>query len=134
MKTTRRGRFLNVDLDIESSDPLDLLAEDMGGAVTVLHSGPIGRSRHFLRLESSRQPSTPDAGARALCSTVERLSDGSRRLWHKAKRREFNVGCEFQDGIRAVEIGIEPETLRRIVRLGATVAFTCYAADDSEPD
>jgi len=42
------------------------------------------------------------------------------------------MGYEFQGGIRALEMAINPETLKRIVGLGATVAFTCYAPDDSE--
>ena len=42
VKPKRQAGFLNVDLDIESSSPLDLLAEDMGRVVTVLHCGPFG--------------------------------------------------------------------------------------------
>jgi len=47
-KIKRQAGFLNVDLDIESRNPLDLLAEDMGSVVTGLHSGPIGMRASIL--------------------------------------------------------------------------------------
>src|SRR5919109_3421392 len=134
LKTTRPTGFLNVDLDIESSGPLDSLAEEMGSAITVLHSGPGRGRRHFLRLESAREADTPDTAVRDLCRAAERLSARGRRVWDRAKHKEFNVGYELRTGIRAVEVTLLPATVKRIVALGATVAFTCYPADNSEPD
>ena len=40
MKAKRLIGYLNVDLEIESSSPLDSLAEEIGRSVVVLHSGP----------------------------------------------------------------------------------------------
>ena len=133
MKTKRPAGFLNVDLEIESSSPLDSLAEAMGKAVLVLYSGP-GRGRSYLLcLEDSRWSNTPDSAARALCSAVERLPVRDRRLWDRAKRKEFDVGYELPTGVRAVHIALQPGTLERMVAIGATVAFTCYWGDSSEP-
>jgi hypothetical protein len=133
VKAKRPAGFLNVDLEIESSGLLDSLGEEMGKAVTVLYSGPSKGKRHLLSLESSRSPNTADAAARSLCSTVERLSAHGRTLWDRATRREFDVGYELPAGVRAAHVALQPETLRRIVALGATVAFTCYREDNSEP-
>jgi hypothetical protein len=117
-----------------SSGSLDSLAEEMGKAVLILHSGPGAGRQRLLCLESVRWPNTPDAAARELCRAVERLSPGARRVWERARRREFNVGYELQTGLRAVQVTLQPETVRRIVALGGTVAFTCYRDDNSEQD
>ena len=133
VRPKRPTGFLNVDLEIVSSNSLDCLAEGMSKAITVLHSGPIGR-RHLLCLESSRWRNTPDAAARDLCGAVEQLSPAARSFWERARRKEFNVGYELQTGLRAVQVTQQPDTVRRIVALGATVAFTCYRGDGSEPE
>lgn len=131
MKTPLPAGFLNVDLEIESADPLDLLGKEMGSAVVVLYSGPGKGKRHLYCLETSRWSNTADAAARMLCSAIEQLSADGRRLWDHAKRKEFDVGCGLPSGARAVHITLQQETLKRILALGATVAFTCYR-DDSE--
>ena len=133
MKAKRLIGYLNVDLEIESSSPLDSLAEEIGRSVVVLHSGPGVRRKHLLCLESRCCPKTPEAAAHELCSAVERLSPPARALWEHAGRKEFNVGYELPAGVRAVEVALRPETVRRIVKLGATVAFTCYREDNCEP-
>jgi hypothetical protein len=133
VKAKRPSGFLNVDLEIESSAPLESLSDEMGKAVLVLYSGPSKGKRHLLCLESSRWPNTPDAVAQALCSAVERLSADGRRKWDRATRKEFDVGYDLPTGIRAVHTTLKPETLQRIVALGATVAFTCYRDAGSEP-
>ena len=111
---------------MESAFPLDRVTADMASAVIVLHSGPIPGTKHHLRLETAREHHTPDLVAQALCSALEELSPTGRKQWDRARRKEFNVGCELQSGMRAVEISLTPETLKRITALGATIGFTCY--------
>ena len=132
MKATRPPGFQNVDLEIGSSDPLNTLSEEMGRTVLVLYSGPGKGKRHLLCLESARCWNTPDAAARALCSAVERLSIHGRRLWDRATLRHFDVGYELSSGARSVHASLRPDTLERVVALGATVAFSCYRADNRE--
>ena len=134
MRAKRPIGFLNVDLEIESSANLESLAEEMGKAVRVLHSGPGEAGRNLLCVESARSHNTPDATARALCSTVERLSVRGRRLWDRSKRKEFDVGFELGTGSRLLQTALRLETLARIVALGATVAFTCYRRVNSESE
>jgi hypothetical protein len=133
MTTKRPVGFLNVDLDVVSSRDLEPLAQAMGKAVIVLYSGPGKGKSHFLVLEDSRWSNTPDAAALALCSAVERLSGRSRQLWDGAKRKEFNLGCDLIDGARWMQTGFRWQTLKRIVALGATVAFTCYRGESEAP-
>lgn len=111
-----------------------MLAEELGPAVRVLHSGPGEHNRHFLVLEVSGSLDTPDAAVRRLCSLVERLSPRGRAVLNRAAWKVFDVGYELPAGARAVAVALKPETLGRIVALGATVAFTCYRRDNWEPD
>jgi hypothetical protein len=132
VKAKRPAGYLNVDLEIGSSSSLDCLAEEMGNTVLVLHSGHGAGRERLLCLESVLWPNTPDAAARELCRAVERLSPSARGVWERARRREFNVGFELRTGLRAVQVILQPETVRRIVALGGTIAFTCYRDDNSE--
>ncbi len=133
VKPKRPAGFLNVDLEILSSYSLDLLAGEFGKVAVILYSGPGEGGQQLLCLESLRCPDTPETAARALCRAVERLSPEARGSWDRARRKALNVGYELPSGVRSVQITLEPATLRRIVALGATVAFTCYRNDNGEP-
>jgi hypothetical protein len=132
VKTKRPLGFLNVDLEIEASVPLDALAVEMGEAVLVMHSGPSEGNGHLLCLESSGRSDTPDDTARALCRAVEQLSTNGRKLWDTADKKHFDAGYQIPIEARSVHGALEIKTLERIVALGATVAFSCYRSDDSE--
>jgi hypothetical protein len=36
------------------------------------------------------------------------------------------VGYNFETGVRLVRVALRPETLKRVVALRATAAFSCY--------
>ena len=133
MKAKRPAGFLNVDLEIESSKPLDLLAEVLGKALVVLYSGPREGSRHFLSLESMQCcPLNPDAAVQDLCKAIERLPASGRKIWNRASRKTFDIGYELASECRSVQVTLKPETIRRIVTVGATIAFTCYRREDTD--
>ena len=122
-------KFLNVDLEIESASPLDLIATAMGKRVDVLHPGPAARhGRHLLVLESARYLKKPDPAIHALCAVVESLPPAARRIW-SASRREFDVGYELRSSERSARFSLRPDTLERVARLGATLTVTYYRAD-----
>jgi|ERR1039458_4510271 hypothetical protein len=121
--------FLNVDLDIESKSPLHALAREFGDRVSVMFSGRM-KGRHCLYLETAGADSSQDATLNALCALVEGLSLGGRRVWDAADKREFDLGYEARlSSERANRFRIRPDTLRRIVGLGATLAMTIYRED-----
>ena len=121
--------FLNVDLDIESKSPLRALACEFGDRVSVMFSGRM-KGRHCLYLETAGADSSQDATLNALCALVEGLSLGGRRVWDAADKREFDLGYEARlSSERANRFRIRPDTLRRIVGLGATLAMTIYRED-----
>lgn len=133
MKTKRPVGYLNVDLEIEASFSLEPLAKELEKTDAVLYCGPGAGKSHLLCLESGRWPDTPDATALALCSAIERLPVRGRKLWDRAKLKTFDVGYDLPSGARSVRVVLHRRTLERIVGLGATVAFSCYRANDCNP-
>jgi hypothetical protein len=127
-----RSYFLNVDVEIQSSSKLDVLAAAMGKRVIVLHSGPGSARRHLLAIESSREHKGPDATIHALCAVVESLPPPARRIWNTS-RREFDVGYELRASEQSSRFSLRPDTLERIAKLGAILTVTYYRGDTTMP-
>ena len=124
---------MNVDLEIVSRSKLDAIEKAVQNKAYALFCGPIRKGIFLLSLECNRYPKDADAAIVELCTTVDELGNSERQLWDRALRRTFDVGYGISSGSRAVYVGLRPETLRRITALGATIAFTCYLDDNSEP-
>ena len=123
--------FLNVDLEMESASKLDALAVEMGKRVVVLYSGSASKPRrHLLSVECSRHYKDPNAAIQALCAAVEGLSPAARCLWRTA-RKQFDVGYELNPGERASRFSLHSDTLKRVTKLGASLAVTCYRGGTS---
>ena len=124
--------FLNVDLEITTATKLEAVITEMGRHVIVLHSGlAAARKKHLLVLESSRQHAGPDSAIHALCSVIEALSRAARRMLDGA-RKEFDIGYELRACERFSRFRLRPDTLERIVRLGATLAVTYYRGESDD--
>jgi hypothetical protein len=126
----KRPYFLNVDLDIESKSPLRALAREFGDRVSVTFSGRM-RGYHCLYLEIASAERSQDRIIKALCGLIEELSTAGKRLWTAAHKREFDLGYEMRlSSEQANRFTIRPNTLRRVVGLGASVAVTLYREEN----
>jgi len=85
--------FRNVDLEIESTAPLDALARELGSRVSVLFSQRV-KKRYCLFLEIAGNDRGQDTTINSLCALVEELSPAGKRLWDGARRRDFDIGYE----------------------------------------
>jgi hypothetical protein len=126
--------FKNVDLEIVSRSKLDAIEAAVNDKAHALFSGPLRKGIFLLSLECNSYPKDADAAIVELSAAVEGLGKSERQLWERALRRTFDVGYGITPGSRAVHVALRPETLRRVTALGATIAFTCYLDDNSEPD
>ena len=70
--TRREPKFLNVDLDVESREPLGRLADALP-SLLVLFSGRV-RGRHMLSMELSDPALLVDPTVRHMARTISRLS------------------------------------------------------------
>jgi hypothetical protein len=125
-------QFLNVDLEIWSAAKLDPMAAEMGKRVSVLHCGPSPK-RNLLAVETAtlRSQKDPDSAIHALCTVVESLSPGSRRVWQKA-RKVFDVGYETESFERLSRFSLRPDTVDRVAKLKAGLAFSYYQRNKSD--
>ena len=119
-------RFLNIDLDIWSRSPLDVLADAFGTRVCVLHVGREGRlfSAHVELATLSRDP---DRLIRRFVALVRDLPRAARRLWNQARVREFNLGIQAGTNPYSYGLRLEPETLRAMASVDARFGLTVYA-------
>ena len=122
--------FHNVDLEIESCSSLELFVKELGRKVVVLHSDWITNDLYLLSLEVTRSTKHADATIHALCSLVESLSPKAKQLWNRATRKDFDIGYENRSF--PSRFTLRADTLKRIAKLGATLAVTCYEKDPNE--
>jgi hypothetical protein len=128
-----KAHYITVDLDVWSRSRLDALAAAIGKRAGLRYVGPEGRvyGAHFgVRLHPDEDASR---AIRALASVVRKLPDATRRLWDRAYRREFNIGIQAADEPSSFELGIQPNALRAVVELNATVVITVYAPHRPAP-
>jgi hypothetical protein len=124
--TRTRPRFLNVDLELESREPLELLADAMP-SLTVLASFRV-RRKYVLSLEGNWSSITPDQTLRRLTRAVASLSGEPRRLWERASKRCFNIGFDCGDQ-RLPPFHIQSTTIEAVSKLDASVEITLYPVE-----
>jgi hypothetical protein len=118
--------LLNVDLDVYSTEPLDVLADALAQKVDVHYVGREGR-RFSLHCGLVLSPFPPlDAAMRAWLKVLARLPKPAKAVWLRAQRRELNIGLRSQRQAAVDEMIVKPATLGEIARLGATIAVTLY--------
>ena len=126
------ARFLNVDLILESNEPLALIERHLGSSVFALHSGPI-EDGHLLSLEIEGFASDADETIHALCEAVEVLPEEAKTLWNRCRRRLFDVGFDASDDSHLLlHTSLRNETLKRVVALGGEIAFNVYRPNKND--
>ena len=126
---THETYFLNVDLDVFATSPLEPLAAALGAGVSQLYVGPHGnRFRAHFELRTSPRKGA-DALIVGLAQLVKRLPAKARRVWNQAYRRDFNIGIQAGFAPDSYELFLKPETLRLASSVNARIGVTIYAAN-----
>jgi hypothetical protein len=128
--TPQRPQFLNVDLDIESRERLDRLADALD-SLTVMFASRT-RGKHVLSLEGPWAALSLDETLRRLAKLISSLSGEPRRLWHRASRRTFNIGLACGSR-RAPPFPIRSSTIEAIAAIAGSIEVTLYPHDESNP-
>ena len=123
--------FLNVDLELESNESLDLIAQQFGDRVHILHNGPLHDIPYLLALEVyAGDDHDPESIIEAFCDLIEDLPAKGKASWRKCTSRRFDIGIESGTGIAkrfgALCLSMSPETLKRVSALSAEVVITVY--------
>ena len=119
-------RFLNVDLDVESRGPLDVLVDDLGDDVAVLHHGG-SRGLYEAHFEIPYTGAADvEATIASFCTLLENLSPDAREVWHSCILRQFDIGFESGDTPTCFQAVIHQDSVKRVANLGATIVITIY--------
>ena len=123
--------FLNVDLELESKESLDRIAQEFGDRVHVLHNGPLQDIPYLLALEIyAGDDRDPESIIEAFCDLIEALSGKAKASWRKCTARRFDIGIESGTGVArrfgALCLSLSPETLKRVAALSAEAVITVY--------
>lgn len=123
--TYEPAQFLNVDLEIGARGKLDALASELSPPLFELYRGDIG-ALHHAHYEIGGCASDADTTMLALVEAVQQLTPAARRLWDRAKLRDFNIG--IQGGLEPghLELAIATTTLTQVAALGGRVVVTVY--------
>lgn len=129
--------FLNVDVEVTSSDAFKRLPAELEESCVILFNGRAHRGQ-LLCFESAESFSGRrfltltqlERTLRALCSTLENLSPAARREWNSARSRVFDIGFDASRREKrshlAARVEVSEVFVRRIAALNAKVVFTVY--------
>jgi hypothetical protein len=123
--------FLNVDLELESKNSLELIAQEFGDKVSVLHNGPLQDTPHLLALEIYEgDDHDPESIIEAFCDLIEALPAKAKASWRQCTARRFDIGIESASGVAkrfgALCLSISPATMKRVAALSAEIVITVY--------
>jgi len=126
------AHFLNVDLVIESTAPLQELVEALREDAMAQFHGELDGSWRAVLGGRIDFPSSPEEVIQALLRAIARLPENARRLWDQASRRTFDIGFQSGHDRTPLEEQIGAETLSAVATLGAGIQVTVYAPERSE--
>jgi hypothetical protein len=134
VRTKRRQDicFVNVDLEIESTDDLQYLINEFGENVDVLYHDRLASGNDFVSLEISsnlekkENYGEADNTVYALCDLIENLPLKLRNIWNKSIKRNFDIGFESGNTEQTFETTIQTKTLKRLAKIGGSVSITIY--------
>lgn len=126
-----KPEFRNVDLEVITGTDPTALVKALGNQLIVLCSGRRAefgweKSRDYFASFEVRSARGFESMLNKFCELIETLPPAAARIWKRARRRTLDIGLESGEQSPQLDLRIEPETLARIVAIGATIAITLY--------
>jgi len=125
-------KFLNVDLEIESSADLSPLVAALQDDMVMLYVGPAEAGGDLATFELVEECGNPDGTILGFCHLIEKLPLEAAKLWREARRKAFDIGYECGDTPHALQSELTCAALRRVADLGAFLSMTIYPKADPE--
>ena len=122
------NNFLNVDLEIESTEDLQGIINDLGDDVSVLHQGENASGFHVASFELKDLVFERDADAviATFCNLIENLSLESKSIWEKCHSKRFDAGFESVGATQSYQTELRSDTITKVAGLGASIVITIY--------
>lgn len=117
--------FRNVDLEIESLQPVDEIIDVLGQDVLVLHSN-VSRRPYTASFELSQSIGSPEAVISEFCTLIENLPSSARKIWDACVSKTFDIGYSSGDQSSSFQSFIHSNTLIRMSKLNISLNITIY--------
>ena len=118
-------KFLNVDLDIQSSQDISLMLKELGEKIFILHHEQ-QENYYFARLEINIDAPNADETINYFCDLIENLSEDSQNIWDACFSKVFDIGYESGNQPNYFTSKINPVTVKRIANIDAGLNITIY--------
>ena len=120
-------RFLNIDLEVESSEDLQPLIDDLGEDVSVLYQGENGSGFNFVSFEVKPSGAKDvDGIVASFCLFIENLTPEARQIWDNCHTRKFDAGFQSGSSPRSYQSEIRADTIKRVSEIVASIVVTIY--------
>lgn len=127
------AHYLNVDLEIESTRPIDALAAYLSQRMIEMARFRRGRV-WFVSFElTSLRARDADRAIRAFVQILDELPAAPRREWKAAGSRRFNIGLHGGFQPYSLEVHVGAPTIAAAATVGAGVSITVYRPHESPP-
>ena len=133
-------RYLNTDLDIESTENLSALVPLFEANCVVLHAEEIQDGRWMIRVEVERTGeseeaiATPERDIERLLAVLNKFDAESKGILLHADLFDFNIGWESGKELPPSSFRLSTELLGKISEIGATLTITIYPIDEAYPE
>jgi len=121
--------FLNLDLDIESSDDLTSLLDSFGESVVVMSHEQGGVNK--LSLELAGVTGDPNNLVLEYAKLIDALPAAAKSIWDNCSKREMDIGFECEGETKGAPVGITErlslESITLLSKLKITLAMTIYS-------
>lgn len=122
--------FLNIDLDLESTEELILILDELGDDIVVMSNINEG-GIHKLSFEVSKDLGKPELVLKEYISIINGLSSSALELFKRCKKVVFDIGFECEGDVAGTPIGItehiSSDTIKLLANINADVAITVYS-------
>lgn len=126
-----RIQYLNTDLELVSTRPLDTLGTEMTALELCGHVTCADDGMWYAMFEAPNADE-PEPNILKLLDALDRLSHAAIAVLRKCTKIEFNIGYECGDAPPSHNQSLSHNTLCRLVRHGASLRVTIYP--HSPPD
>ena len=126
--------FINVDLEVESSESLDRLCRELvtAGAIVLYNDSIDNEFMATIEIEDEESRNDPNSIIASFCRAINSLTEEAHSTWTRANRRVFDIGYESYLPEGAFNSDLTSEVIHQISKCGADLRITIYQRSRKE--
>ena len=122
-------RFLNIDLDIESTKDISQIVKEFSGRLSVMRNEQ-KEGLYIASFETGYEEENKII--EEYVSLIENLSQEAREIWNNCSKREFDFG--YDSGIKPYDFHskISEKSIELLAKVGGSVTITIYPPHEND--